>query len=298
MRHAYFLIVAIACSAYADDPFSCVDPVVADAFLGDSYKGRGEYSTSIPDGFAALNVPSGLSLVGSETGNSMTTVVYIANKGAEESLDAAVAAMANAGWTENEAQNRLVTGGFQTLSRPKSAALCHDDYAGALSVIADHKSGQTFVSYVQHPTSQSCGAAEPAPIRHDPSEMMRLMPTFRLPEGAKATNTGMGGSSDEVSSHVDISGAMGRSELISSFENQIRDQGWEFQTSWSSHRSSGSVWVLDTVEDGLLIGTLHLFDTGTEPVRVRFSVNPADPTKGKGHGSWSGFSTSSLNKSE
>ena len=290
MRQACFLILAIAHSAYADDPFSCVDPVVADAFLGDSYRGRGEYSTSIPEGFAALNVPSGLSLVGSQTGNSMTTVVYRANMGADESLDAAVAAMANAGWTENEQQHRGVTGGFQTGSRPKAAVLCHDDYAGALSVVAADKSGQIFVSYVQHPTSQSCGAAEPAPIRHDPSEMMRLMPTLRLPEGTTATNTGMGGNGHEVSSRVDISGALGRSDLISAFENQIRDQGWEFQTSWSSHHSSGSVWAQDTVEDGLLIGTLHLFDTGTDPIRVRFSVNPADPTKGKDQGSWSGSS--------
>ncbi len=290
MRYAFLLTLAIAHSTYAEDPFSCVDPDVADAFLGNSYQGRGEYSTSIPDRFAALSVPSGLSLVGSQTVDSMTTVIYKARMNADAAFDAAVGEMAKAGWTESEQQHRPVTGGFQIRSRPTATVLCQDDEVGALSVIAADKSGQTFVSYVQHSASQSCGAAPPAAVRHNPSEMMRLVPTLRLPEGAKASNSGMGGNGHEVGSHVDISGAVGRSDLLSYFENQIRDQEWEFQTGWSSHNSSGSVWVLDTVEDGMLIGMLHLFDSGVDPIRVRFSVNPADPSKGKDHGSWSGSS--------
>lgn len=290
MRHAYLLILAIAHSAYADDPFACVDPDVADAFLGDSYRGRGEYSTSIPHGFADLTVPSGLSLVGSQTVNSMTSVVYKTNMGTDQALSAAVGAMAEAGWTENEQQHGRVRGGFQTSSRPTATVLCNDDYSGALSVIAADKSGRSFVSYVQHSVSQSCGVTEPAPARHNPSEMMRVVPTLQLPAGAKASNTGMGGNGHQVSSHVDVSGALSRSDLSSFLENQIRDQEWEFQTSWSSHHSSGSVWALDTVEDGLLIGTLHLFDSGIDPIRVRFSVTPADPTNGEDRGSWSGSS--------
>ena len=291
MRRACFLILAIASSAYADDPFACVDPDVADAFLGDPYRGRGEYSTTVPDGFVDLSLPSGLSLVGSQTVDSMTTVVFKANMGRDQALNAAVGAMAQSGWAENDQQQRRVRGGFQTSSRPTTAmVLCNDDYSGALSVIASDKSGQTFVSYVQHITSQSCGVKEPAQVRHNPSEMMRLVPTLKLPDGARASNTGMGGNGHQVSSHVDVSGALSRSDLSSFLENQIRDQDWEFQTSWSSHHSSGSVWALDTVGDGLLIGTLHLFDSGVDPIRVRFSVTPADPTKGKDHGSWSGSS--------
>ena len=198
--------------------------------------------------------------------------------------------MAESGWAENTEQHRRVSRGFQTSSRPMATVLCHDDESGALSVIANDKSGQTFVSYVQHSAPQSCGGASAAPLRHDPSEMMRLVPTLKLPEGVKASNTGMGGSGREVGSHVDISGAIGRSELQSFFEDQIRIQSWEFQTSWSSHLSSGSVWTLNSAEDGILIGTLHVFDSGVDPIRVRFSVNPADPTKGADHGSWSGSS--------
>jgi len=291
MRSAILLILALANAAYADDPFACVDPDVADAFLGDPYRGRGEYSTTVPDGFVDLNLPAGSSLIGSQTVNSISTVIFKANVNRGRALSAAVDAMARSGWSEYEQQRRGVTGGFQTNTRPISATvLCNDDFPGALSVIASEKSGQTFVSYVQHADSRSCGAKEPAELRHNPSEMMRLVPRLKLPDGAKATNTGMGGNGHQVSSHVDVSGTASRSDLSNFLENQIRDQDWEFQTSWSSHHSSGSVWALDTVDDGLLIGTLHLFDSGVDPIRVRFSVTPADPTKGKDHGSWSGSS--------
>ena len=291
MRCAFLLMLAISAASYAEDPFSCVDPDVADAFLGNSYQGRGEYSTSIPNGFATLNVPRDSSLVGSQVVDSMTTVVYKASMDTKPALDAAVGAMAQSGWAENTEQQRLVSRGFQTTSsRPMATVLCHDDESGALSIIATNKSGHTFVSYVRHSASRSCGDAPAAPLRHNPSEMMRLVPTLKIPEGTRASNTGMGGNGHEVGSHVDISGAMGRSDLQNFFEDQIRNQRWEFQTSWSSHLSSGSVWSLDSADDGILIGTLHLFDSGVDPIRVRFSVNPTDPTKGTSNGSWSGSS--------
>ncbi len=150
MRSVSLLILAISAASYAEDPFSCVDPDVADAFLGNSYQGRGEYSTSIPGGFATLNVPGGLSLVGSQIVDSMATVVYKASMDPEPALDTAVGAMAQSGWAESKEQRRRVPRGFQTSSRPMATVLCHDDEAGALSVIANDKSGQTFVSYVHY----------------------------------------------------------------------------------------------------------------------------------------------------
>lgn len=290
MRCISLLMLAASAASYAEDPFSCVDPDVADAFLGNSYQGQGEYSTSIPDGFATLNVPGGLSLVGSKIADSMTTVVYKASMDPEPAFGAAVGAMAQSGWVENKEQQWRVPRGFQTSSRPMATVLCHDDESGTLSVIATNKSGRTFVSYVHYTASNSCGESPAARLRHNPSEMMRLVPTLKSPEGTTASNTGMGGNGNEVGTHVDLSGAMGRADLQNFFEDQIRNQSWEFQTGWSSHLSSGSVWALESADDGILIGTLHLFDSGFDPIRVRFSVNPADPTKGTDHGSWSGSS--------
>lgn len=290
MKYASLCMLAITSASFADDPFSCVDPDVADAFLGNSYQGRGEYSTSVPTNFVTLNLPTGLSLVGSKTVDATSTVVYKSGMDSQPALNVAVDALATGGWTESVQQRRRVSGGFQTSSRPSAAVLCHDDEEGSLSVIATDQSDKTFVSYVQHSTSRSCGAAPVEPQHHDASEMMRLVPTLNLPKGVQASNTGMGGNGHQVSSHVDISGAIGRSELMTYFGDQIRQQGWEYQTNWSSHLSSGSVWALDTVDDGVLIGTLHIFESGVGPIRVRLSVNPADPKKGEYNGSWSGSS--------
>ena len=290
MRRVTLLILALSSASFADDPFACVDPDVVDAFIGKSFQGRLEYSTSIPDGFVDLNIPAGLSLVASQISGSTTTVVYKTEMDSELALTAAAGALVNSGWSENLDQQRSPRGGFQSRPRAAATVVCHDDETGALSVIANDKSGRTLISYVHRSEALSCRGPTAAPPGPGPIEMMAQFPILKLPEGVKTSGRGMGGGGDEVNSRVEISGPMGRSELQSFFEDQIRNQSWEFQTSWLSHLSSGSVWTLNTVDDGILIGTLHLFDSGADPIRVRFSINPADPTKGTNRGSWSGSS--------
>lgn len=290
MRFAYLLTLALSTVSFADDPFSCVDPDVADAFLGNTYQGKSQYSTLIPEGFISLNAPASLTLVGSRISNSTTTVVYKTSMDSATALNAAVGAMIAYGWSENSEQHRGMSRGFQISSRPMATALCHDDEIGMLSVIANDNSGQTFVSYAHYAGSQGCASETAVPQRHDTLGMMDQIPTLRLPAGAKASNTGMGGGGDEVNTRVDITGEIGRSELQNYFDDQLRNQNWEFQTNWSSRLSSGSVWMLETANDGILIGTLHVFDSGANPMRVRFSVNPADPAKGTDRGSWAGSS--------
>lgn len=290
MRRAILFFLFLSGVSNADDPFACVDPDIADAFLGNSYHGRPEYSTVIPDGFVRLNVPQEFSLVGSQMRGSMTTVVYKAGMNADRAMKSAVGALAESGWSENDDRRRPGRRGFQTRSASAATVVCHDDDTGALSVIANDRSGQTFVSYVQHAESQSCGDQPVARPRHDPSEIMSQLPVLKLPDSVKAANTGMGGDGEEVHSHVDISEASGRTELQSYLEDQIRNQRWEYQTRWSSHYSSGSVWTLHTAEDDVFIGTLHVYDSDADPIRVRFSVNPANPTKSSYSGTWSSTS--------
>lgn len=287
MRYALLVTLAISAASFAEDPFACVDPDVADAFVGHSYFGRAEYSTSIPAGFTRLTVPAGSSLVGSQSTDSMTTVVYKSGMSTERALGAAIEALAESGWTEAALLHRG-SGGFRGSAEPASAVLCHPDDPGTLSVLAKDASGKTFVSYAHHGSSPNCQGedADQDLVHMGLPTLMRLLPTLKLPDGAKASDIGSSGSSDSVTSHVDVSGGTGRAELQSFIENQVRNQDWKYQTAWSSHVSSGSVWTQESAEHGTLIGTLHLFDSGADPVRVRFSVSPANPT-GTDHGSWS-----------
>jgi hypothetical protein len=113
------------------------------------------------------------------------------------------------------------------------------------------------------------------------------LPILKLPEDAKFSNVGGGGSGDEINSRVDVLTAMGRAELLSFLGDQIQDQLWVFDTNWSGELSSGSLWTLDTPDDGMLIGTLHIFGPSVGAVRIRFSVSSAEPKIGGVQGGWS-----------
>lgn len=287
MRFTCLIMLAISAASFAEDPFACVDTDVVNAFLGSHYGGRTEYSTSIPAGFGTLDVPAGFSLIGSQSSGIVATVIYKSASSADSALQAAIDTMAKSGWRDKSAQKQRTTGGFLTHVIPAHTTLCHDEQPYALSVNASNKGGETFIGFTRLDGTQGCESEPASPQRHHTMNMMERMPRLTLPDDVKATNQGMTGSGDEVSSQVDISGAAGSPELMSHFERQIQAQGWEFQTSWGSRLSSGSVWILKSDEDGPLIGTLHLIDPGGGPVRIRFSIVPASPAGHPSSGVWS-----------
>ena len=275
MRFTCLIMLAISAASFAEDPFACVDPDVVNAFLGSHYGGNTEYSTAIPPGFGGLDVPAGFSLIGSQNSGTVATVIYKSASGAGPALQAAIDTMAKSGWRDMATQQQRTMGGFQTHVIPAHSTLCHDEQPYAISVNASARGGDTFVGFTRFDGAQGCETDALSPPRHHTMNMMEQMPTLTLPDGVSATNQGMSGSGDEVSSQVDISGAAGSPELISHFERQIQAQGWEYQTSWASRLSSGSVWLLNSDDNGPLIGTLHLLDSGNQPVHVRFSIIPA-----------------------
>lgn len=286
------LVLGLSPVAFADDPFSCVASDVADAFVGDTYQERGEISTTIPDGFVKLSLPRGMSLVGSQTTQRGTRVVFKTEKGADNAVRSFIDSMAPAGWSENEGMRSSRRGGFQVPGPIFSnAVICKAEDDNAIWLSSIERLGQTFVYVGQVPAARSCGNERAETSGHDPMKLMDRLPILRLPEGVEAIETGSGGSGHEASSRTDVSGAGSRAAISDYLEAQIREQGWEFQASWSSIYSSGSVWARESADEGLLVGTLHIMDSGSDPMRVRFSVTPADPAMARrGNGSWSGVS--------
>jgi len=291
MNRFVLLILTASTASFADDPFACVDPDVADAFLGGN-RNPPTYSTSVPDKFAELNVPTRLTLVGSQVAGTHMSVVYKTQMNTEAALSSAVSAMTDAGWTKMQVHGMSQRRGFQTSTIPQATSLCSNDKSGALSVMANSKSGQTYVSYSMYGQLQSQVCSESTPTaRMDPYRaLMGNLPVLKLPEDAKSSNVGGGGSGDEVNTRVDVLTAMSRAELLSFLGDQIQDQQWVFDTNWSGEMSSGSLWTLDTPEDGMLIGTLHIFGPSVGAVRVMFSVSPIEPKVGRQRGSWSSMS--------
>jgi hypothetical protein len=289
MNRSILLVLVVSTSSFADDPFACVDPDVADVFLGGWYQSPSAYSTSVPDNFAELSVPAGFTLVGSEVADSHMSVVYKTEMNVEAAQSSAVSAMTDAGWMKMEDQRMSARGGFQTSTRPQATSFCRDDKPRVLSAISRRKSGQTYVSYSMHSQVQSQPCGEPTPTsRFDPYRTLSgHLPALKLPEDARSSNAGGGGGGDEVNSHVDVLTTMSRAALLRFFGDQIQDQQWVFDTNWSGELSSGSLWTLDTRDDGMLIGTLHIFGPSVGAVRVRFSVSPAEPKVGGQQGGWS-----------
>lgn len=290
MNRFLLFVLLVSGSSLADDPFACVDPDVASAFLGQRHGGVPSYSTAVPDGFVKLDVPAGLTLVGSQIDGATTTVVYKTRLDVEDALAAGAAVMVDAGWAEFVDARTRSTGGFQTYQRSPASLFCHDTEAGSVSVMAMKKRGQTLVSFVKYddPASRNCGErAYPSP-RQERWERIAMLPALALPEGAVATNTQRGSHGDEVHAAVDISGTFGHSELLSYFGDQIRDQGWSLDTGWSGSLSSGTVWMLDSPTDGLLVGKLHIYGRGAGPIHVRFSFSPVDAAQNARNGSSSG----------
>lgn len=292
MRWAALLACAVSGTVLASDPFECVDPDVVSAFVGHRHLGPARYSTEIPDDFVLLDVPEGLALVGSESAESRSEVVFRTDRKPTEAFEDAVARMGLSGWQAGPNEHGGRQRGFQARSTSLAVTLCHGDEPDALAVMAREAAGQTLVSYMQVSGGQACTAEDTSRLgRQSHDVMLGEMPNMKLPSDVKTRGMGMSGGGDEFASRVDVSGAPDRAALQSDLEKQVRAQGWDFQTGWTSQHSAGSVWTKDAGESGLLIGTLHLFGTDTDPLRIRFSITPADPDKGVNRGGWSSSSS-------
>jgi hypothetical protein len=264
-----------------------VDPEVLEVFHRE-YQSGSEYSTSVPAGFANINVPRGFEIIGSQQHRTSSEVVYKTRSNHEQAARSAVSAMVDAGWIQAFPRLQGFKNGFQLLPEFTTAAVCEDNFDGTLSIIAREISGQTYVWYSarQLRPGQRCAEEEPEYDGYNMAGMRGLVPTLALPKSAKFARRGIGGNGLEVSAWVDIAKSTGQSDLLGFFGNQIEEQDWEFKTSWSSSRSSGSVWERESDEFGLVVGTLQLIDSDTDAIRARFSVAPANPKSSTNH-AWS-----------
>ncbi len=280
-----FVLLALVAStpSLADDPFACVDPYVAKAFLGGLYPSPPTtYSTSVPDNFPELNVPILLTLVGSQVAfphfpveARHISVVYKTELSTDAAFSSAVSAMSEAGWTEKADPRMPAMGGSQSSGGKKLTFLCSDDRSDALTLFANSKSGQTFVSYSMN-RNQMCNEPSYTARMTSIRSLQDHMPKLKLPEGAKSSNGGGHGSDDDYSTRFDVLTAMSRAELLSFFGDQIQNQQWVFDSGWSGAIASGSVWTLNTPDAGMLIGTLNILGPAGGAVRVRLSVSLAE----------------------
>ena len=280
MKRITLFCLILPAAAVGDDPFACVDPEFTDAFLGNAYFGRPTYSTDLPAAFTELRVPDTFSLIGSEINNHSVRVIYKTDESAESAVSAAVDRVAGDDWRNLSDFMQMPRGGFQNRSIPRMARLCRDTEPGLLSISASDADGQTYLSLsmTNYGEGQTCSALESQSTMAGRRAAMRFwdkLPQLNLPDDTQSTSAGMGGGGNEYHSDIIVSSGMSRDILVGYLGDQIRDQGWTFDTGWSGNFSGGSIWSKTSPEDETLIGILHAYGESPDTYRVRFAISPA-----------------------
>ncbi len=280
-RSAFLLFLAPAL-VIAGDPLECVDPDFVRAFLSGSSSSPVSYSDEVPEHFQVRELPSDMKLVGSRNRKYATTVIYRTDQEVRDAHSGLAETLFEQGW-EDITFDRAPSGrGFQSAGRSQVAAYCRSIDDKNLAVTVSDRFGQTLVAFEQYDrkTLRGCLATE----RERRRNLLDRLPILNPPDGAATSNKVTGRNGHGVSTGIDVSASIRRDKLIRFFEDQIQDQSWVLLTRWSSDLSSGSVWSQNTSEQGILIGTLHTYDAGGNPVRVQFSIDSADPEKDIDHG--------------
>lgn len=282
MYQSAFLLLLAPTVVIASDPLECVDPEFVRAFLSGSSSSPVSYSTEVPEHFEVRELPSDMKLVGSRNEKYATTVILRTDQGVRHAYSRLADFLSKQGWEDITYDRSPSRRGFQWAPQSQVAEYCRDIDEKNLAVIVSERFGQTLVSLEQYDRKTLRGCL--GTVRERRRTLLDRLPILSPPDGATTSNRIIGNNGHAVSTGVDVSASIGRDKLLEFFEDQIRDQSWNSVTRWSSNLSSGSVWSQDTSEQGVLIGTLHLYDAGGEPVRVQFSIDSADPEKDIDHG--------------
>lgn len=280
-RSAILLLIAPTLG-FADDPLDCVEPDFVGAFLSGSSSAPISYSTKMPEYFEVREIPSDMNLVGSQTREYGTTVIFRTNKAGHDAYSGLAEILSEQGWEDITFERSPSRRGFQLAGQSLVAEYCREADDTNLAVSVSERFGQTLVSLEQYNRKTLRGCL--GNLRERRRNLMDRLFILDAPDGATTSNLIIGNNGHAVSTGVDISDSMARDELHDFLSDQIRDESWTFVTRWSSEFSTGSVWSQSTPEQGVLIGTLHLYDAGSEPVRVQFSIDSADPARDIDHG--------------
>lgn len=271
------LFLILPAAVFGDDPFACVDPDIVDAFLGNAYSGRSTYSTDLPPALAGLRVPDTFWLIGSEVNNRKVQAVYKTRQSPDAAVPTAVDTLAGGEWRSMPNLGHMPRGGFQTRVTPVSAIMCRDSEPGILSIHASMSQAQTLLTYTLNTYSEErdCSSFDEQAAMRGRGDLAfwDKLPQLALPGDVQSTNAGMGGGGNEYHSRITVTGGMDRDSLLSFLGDQVRDQGWVFDSGWSGNYSAGSVWSKKSPEGETLIGMLHAFGESGDSYDVRFGLS-------------------------
>lgn len=286
MKRLLLLILFIPLISFGDDPFACVDQEFRQAFLP-GHPVAYEYSTDLPAGFPGHVAPANSRLVGSQLGDTHVSVAYVVDGDIEAAMDEVTASMSENGWIDVGEAFGGPRGGFQATEIPKYRQLCHDDGPQVLTISAREGGLSPLISISSNSRIglRSCEElANRSRYAYRHMGLQQELPVLKLPDDVRSTNQGSGGGGDEYETRVSVSTDMGRQSLVTLLNDQIRDQGWSFDSAWSGSRSTGSAWIKQSEQGDSLVGMLHAYGENSGSFSLLFSIRLDNSTASGGRG--------------
>lgn len=234
-------LVLFGSAALAQPPQQCVNPRNVNGLV---FLGRSDMKVSVTRSLASFmngfRAPAGFSLIGTGVVQGVEAkVAYKTALGGDKAYAAMLAAMGAEGWAIETMSGEDNT--FRAPSDLREGTLCRNGER-RLMLVAD-SSDTTYVSIhnVQQPRHHECNTPDPG------SELvgagLNAMPRFRFPAGTSiARSLGGGGSNDSFTMSTRIISGDTPGKLVEHVADQMVEQGWQPDSSWSGSRSAGSTW--------------------------------------------------------
>lgn len=280
MQRGALLLATLPLVAAAENPLECVDPDIANGFFDSWNDSRSEFSRSLPADFENIEMPNGFDIVGSRIRESRKSAVFKTAKAPGPAVADVMEILTSTGWSNASYDGRAVPGGFKVPSTPTSATVCRDTAPGVLLISAWNRSGQSYISLTHRTDTRyrNCNNYRTYYEHGFSAKLRKHVPLLEYPDGVNES-AGNGASSGISAIHLEsrVNTTIDRKSLVTHFGDQVRDQNWELDAEWSGRTSSGSLWIKETADVGMLVGTLYVFDTTNGDYKLQFDLYSDTP---------------------
>ncbi|MDJ0879998.1 MAG: hypothetical protein QNI86_15365 [Halieaceae bacterium] len=229
--------------AHSESPIDCIDPDFANTLLRLPGQATPTYSSTVPPGNQLPPVPDSFELIGSR---NMQNAVLVAYKSGQPPAAAIgeLRSEPSPGWKMNNEDTGILYGGFrlQASRTPDTTfQLCRDGVGQARISVRGAESSGSYATVMLYKNQVVCDEiSKPRFLDEDRPKI----PLLLLPEDASLLDSlGTGGGGKTMSTGALFKTALPMATTMAAFNDQLLEQGWTLEASWSGSSTQGSAWM-------------------------------------------------------
>ncbi len=251
----------------------------------------GQIYLEFPEGFPEFTMPEDIEVEGGLDRGSSLTVVLKSELSTDVMEETIRAELTRSGWTELETRTSQPRGGFVGNVTPMQARLlrsqlCHDRY-GMISIGPRSRQGiynrvgmdwNYNASNPRITCAQQSEQRQDAPVRFL-AGINEHMPILELPEEDRGSRfrppfgSGISGSGDAYTTRSPLLLDWDMAEINRWFADQLNNQDWEHDVSWTGESTAGSTWSKLIDDDTELAGLLDIIHVEDDNYHLRFRLS-------------------------